>query len=131
MPFKSKNQEKIYKSINQFKFILPEEKIEIDESDKDKDYDPINDLFFDESSINDELLVEMIDLVLHDSCLRNLSVYSYALLKKFGINTLEIRKVFLNIGLQKEQNCRENLIKFHKSEFELHCGGTFNEIKLI
>ena len=76
-----------------------------------------------ESTISDESLVDMIVLLLDDSSLRNISVYSFALLKKFVISALEIRKVFQNIGLQREQSCRENLMKFHKSEFELLCGG--------
>ena len=94
------------------------------------DVDSINDVL-DSSLINDEFLVEMIDIILTDCSLRNISVYTYSLLKKFGISSLEIRKCFLNIGLQKEQTCRQNIMKFHKLGFDLNSGGLFYLIKIV
>ena len=135
MPFKSKKQEKIFNNVNQFK--KPQTKMETDQPSYDEaDYNPfdgvdsINDVL-DSSLINDEFLVEMIDIILTDCSLRNISVYTYSLLKKIGISYLEIRKCFLNIGLQKEQTCRQNIMKFHKHGFDLNSGGLFYLIKIV
>jgi hypothetical protein len=65
----------------------------------------------DETVIDEKLLVETIDLVLTDSSVRNLSIFSYALLKRFGITAMEIRTFFPSIGLQSEKSCRENLLQ--------------------
>ena len=135
MPHKSKKQEKIFKNVNQFKKL--ETRMETDQSSHDEaDFNPFDDLesvndMLDSSLINHEFLVEMIDIILSDCSLRNISVFSYSLLKKFGISSLEIRKCFLNIGLQKEQTCRQNIMKFHKLGFDLNSGGLFYLIKII
>ena len=76
----------------------------------------------DETVIDEKLLVETIDLVLTDSSVRNLSIFSYALLKRFGITGMEIRTFFPSIGLQSEKSCRENLLQCQKSDFGKNSG---------
>jgi hypothetical protein len=92
-------------------------------SDDDFDYNPMQESKLDDTAVDDEILVETIDLVMNNASLRNISVFAYALLKKFGINTAEISYFFPTIGLQCEQNCRENLIKICNSYYEELRGG--------
>lgn len=122
MPHNSKNKLKIFNSINRFAR-MASEKMDTEESSNENDYSPIDDSALDEIAFSDLFLVDMINLVLDEPCLRTLSAFSFALLKKCGIGALEIRKLFSNIGLQREQTCRENIIKIQKSEFELLSGG--------
>jgi hypothetical protein len=77
----------------------------------------------DQTVIDEKLLVETIEYVLNDATVRNLTVFSYALLKKFGISDSEKRNSFPFIGLHSEQSCRESLFKIHNSKFELLSGG--------
>jgi hypothetical protein len=54
----------------------------------------MDDSILDQTAIDEKLLVETIECVLNDATVRNLSVFSYALLKKFGIGASEIGKFF-------------------------------------
>jgi hypothetical protein len=92
-------------------------------SDDDFDYNPMQESKLDYTAVDEEILVETIDLIMKNVSLRNISVFSYALLKKFGINTAQIRNFFPTIGLQCEQNCRVNLRKIHNSNYEELRGG--------
>ena len=88
-------------------------------SDDDFDYNPMQESKLDDTAVDDEILVETIDLVMNNASLRNISVFAYALF----LHTAEIRNFFPTIGLQCEQNCRENLIKIHNSNYEELRGG--------
>ena len=125
MPQKSKTQKKLFKNINQYIRTKPVEAMETGESSNsvESDYNPVDESIIDESKINDDFLVEMIGIMLSDSSLRIISVFSYAILKKFGICSSEIRNFFPQIGLFAEQTCRDNLIKLQKSDFNHQCGG--------
>jgi hypothetical protein len=92
-----------------------------DNSDDDLDYNSMQESKLDDTAVNE--LVETFDLVMNNASLRNISVFAYALLKKFGINTAVIRNFCPIIGLQCKQNCRENLIKIHNSNYEELRGG--------
>ena len=98
-----------------------ENKMETDQSSNEYDevYEPVVDLsedccFIDQSNINEEFLVDMINLILSDSHIRNVSLFSYALLIKLGINVSVIKTMFNNIGLQRTETCRDYLIKYMK-----------------
>ena len=115
-------QKNLYKNIQ--RFAREPDEMETDEcSNTDIDYNPMDDSILDETVIDEKLLVETIDLVLTDSSVRNLSIFSYALLKRFGITAMEIRTFFPSIGLQSEKSCRENLFQCQKSDFGKQCGG--------
>ena len=75
-----------------------------DNSDDDFDYNPMQESKLDDTAVDEEILDETIDLVMNNASLRNISVFAYPLLKKFGINTAVIRNFFPTIGLQCE-NC--------------------------
>ena len=92
-------------------------------SDDDFDYNPMQESKLDDTAVDEEILDETIDLVMNNASLRNISVFAYALLKKFVINTAVIRNFFPTIGPQCEQNCRENIIKIHNSNYEELRGG--------
>ena len=94
-----------------------------DNSDDDFDYNPMMESKLDDTAVDEEILDETIDLVMNNASLRNISVFAYTLLNKFGINTAVIRIFFPKIGLQCEQNCRENLMKIHNSNYEEVRGG--------
>ena len=52
-----------------------------------------------------------------------MSVFSFGLLMKFGINFSEIKTFFATIGLQKAGTSRDNLIKLKKEGLEKQSGG--------
>lgn len=126
MPKHTKNQKRIFNNINKYEY--DNEMQTDDNSDDDFNYNPMQESKLDDTAVDEEILVETIDLVMNDASLRNISVFAYALLKKFGINTAVIRNFFPTIGLQCEQNCRENLIKIHNSNYEELRGG---KLKLL
>jgi hypothetical protein len=103
--------------------------METDETGAESDYNPLESLVSDEFTISEELLVETIDLIFNDPSLRNINAFSFALLKKFGISSTAIRNFFPNIGLQREQTCRENLIKLKDSNFEIQSGGKYDPLQ--
>ena len=123
MPKPTKNQKRIFNNIHKYKYDHDNEMQTDDNSDDDFDYNPMQESKLDDTAVDDEILVETIDLVMNNASLRNISVFAYALLKKLGINTAEIRNFFPKIGLQCEQYCRENLIKIHNSNYEELRGG--------
>jgi hypothetical protein len=71
-----------------------------------------------ENSISDEIMGGLLDLVFSDNSIRNVSVFSFGLLMKFGINFSEIKTFFATIGLQKAGTSRDNLIKLKKEGLE-------------
>jgi hypothetical protein len=97
--------------------------MDTDETDAEKNYIPLKESVVNDTAIDEEFLVETIDLIFNNPSLRNISVYSYALLKKFGVNSTDIRNFFPKIGLHKKQTCRENVIKLKNSNFEIKSGG--------
>ena len=60
----------------------------------------------------------LLDLVFTDNSIRIVSVFSFGLLMKFGINFSDIQKVFATIGLQQARTSRDNLIKLKKEGIE-------------
>ena len=62
-------------------------------------------------------------MVINESSIRNISIFTFGILTKFGINISAIGNIFLNIGLQKAEHCRENLIKFYKDGTDINSGG--------
>jgi hypothetical protein len=94
---------------------------------KDEAYDPIQDKENEDVGIelivNDEILLELIDLVVVDSSVRNISAFSFALLTKAGIGFSRIKDISDKFGPQRADNSRQNAMKFHKSEFDIKSGG--------
>ena len=60
----------------------------------------------------------LLDLVFTDKSIRIVSVFSFGLLMKFGINFSDIQKFFATIGLQQARTSRDNLIKLKKEGIE-------------
>jgi hypothetical protein len=89
----------------------------------DVTYDPVIEDNLNENSISEEIMGGLLDLVFSDNSVRNVSVFSFGLLMKFGITFSEIQKFFATIGLQKAGTSRDNLIKFKKEGLEKKSGG--------
>jgi hypothetical protein len=97
MPKPTKNQKRIFNNIHRYKYDHDNEMQTDVNSDDDFDYNPMQESKLDDTAVDEEILVETIDLVMNIASLRNISVFAYALLKKFGINTAEIRNFFPTI----------------------------------
>jgi hypothetical protein len=65
----------------------------------------------------------LLDLVFSDNSIRNVSVFSFGLLMKFGINFSDIQTFFETMGLQQARTSRDNLIKLKKEGIEKKSGG--------
>ena len=111
------------KNLNKFK--KENSKMETDQTSDEEDltYDPVIEDDLNENSISDEIMGGMLDLVFSDNSIRNVSVFSFGLLMKFGINFSEIKTFFATIGLQKAGTSRDNLIKLKKEGLEKQSGG--------
>ena len=139
MPPPKCQKNKNLKNLNKQKKV--ENKMETDQSSNEYDevYEPVVDLsedccFIDQSNINEEFLVDMINLILSDSHIRNVSLFSYALLIKLGINVSVIKTMFNNIGLQRTETCRDNLIKYMKyglDGLQMNSGGNIKQFFVI
>jgi hypothetical protein len=94
--------------------------METDQTSDEEDvtYDPVIEDNLNENSISEEIKGGLLDLVFSDNSIRNVSVFSFGLFMKFGINFSEIQKFFATIGLQKAGTSRDNLIKFKKEGLE-------------
>jgi hypothetical protein len=105
---------------NLSKFKKENSKMETDQTSDEEDvtYDPVIEDNLNENSISEEIMGGLLDLVFSDNSIRNVSVFSFGLLMKFGINFSEIQKFFATIGLQKAETSRDNLIKFKKEGLE-------------
>jgi hypothetical protein len=101
---------------NLSKFKNENSKIETDQTSDEEDvtYDPVIEDNLNENSISEEIMGGLLDLVFSDNSIRNVSVFSFGLLVKFGINFSEIQKFFATIGLQKGGTSRDNLIMLKK-----------------
>ena len=128
MPRASSAKIKNLKNLNKFKNNYA--KMETDQSsDEDDDqYDPIieahnTNSVLGETDISEEFLVRLLEMVINESSIRNISIFTFGILTKFGINISAIGNIFLNIGLQKAEHCRENLIKFYKDGTDINSGG--------
>ena len=99
--------------------------METDQSTDEEDmfYDPVIEDELNESSINEEIMGDLLDLVISDNSIRNVSVFSFGLLTKFGIQFSVIQKFFEACGLQKAGTCRDNLIKMRTEGIEKKSGG--------
>ena len=111
------------KNLNKFK--KENSKMETDQTSDEEDltYDPVIEDDLNENSISDEIMGGLLDLVFSDNSIRNVSVFSFGLLLKFGINFSEIKTFFATIGLQKAGTSRDNLIKLKKEGLEKQSGG--------
>jgi hypothetical protein len=80
------------------KFKKENSKMETDHTSDEEDltYDPVIEDDLNENSISDEIMGGLLDLVFSDNSIRNVSVFSFGLLMKFGINFSEI-KTFLKL----------------------------------
>ena len=101
---------------NLSKFKKENSKMETDQTSDEEDvtYDPVIEDNLNENSISEEIMGGLLDLVFSDNSIRNVSVFSFGLLVKFGINFSEIQKFFATIGLQKGGASRDNLIMLKK-----------------
>ena len=110
---------------NLSKFKKENSKMETDQTSDEEDvtYDPVIEDNLNENSISEEIMGGLLDLVFSDNSIRNVSVFSFGLLMKFGINFSEIQKFFATIGLQKAGTSRDNLIKLKKEGLEKKSGG--------
>ena len=97
---------------NLSKFKKENSKMETDQTSDEEyvTYDPVIEDNLNENSISEEIMGGLLDLVFSDNRIRNVSVFSFGLLMKFGINFSEIQKFFATIGLQKAGTSRDNLI---------------------
>jgi hypothetical protein len=116
------------KNLNKFKkdFV----KMETDQSsdEADDEFFPISEAFYsqrslDETDFSEDFLVRLLDLVIGNSSIRNISLFTFGILTKLGINISAIGDLFRNIGLQKAEHCRDNIIKFNKYEMDINSGG--------
>ena len=110
---------------NLSKFKKENSKMETDQTSDEEyvTYDPVIEDNLNENSISEEIMGGLLDLVFSDKSIRNVSVFSFGLLMKFGINFSEIQKFFATIGLQKAGTSRDNLIKLKKEGLEKKSGG--------
>jgi hypothetical protein len=115
------------KNLNKFKkdFV----KMETDQSsdEKDDEFFPISEAFYsqralDETDFSEDFIVRLFDLVSGDSSIRNMSIFPFGILTKLGINISAIGDLFRNIGLQKAEHCRDNIIKFNKYGIDIKSG---------
>ena len=85
---------------NLSKFKKENSKMETDQTSDEEDvtYDPVIEDNLNENSISEEIMGGLLDLVFSDNSIRNVSVFSFGLLMKFGINFSEIQKFFATIG---------------------------------
>ena len=85
---------------NLSKFKKENSKMETDQTSDEEDvtYDPVIEDNLNENSISEEIMDGLLDLVFSDNSIRNVSVFSFGLLMKFGINFSEIQKFFATIG---------------------------------
>ena len=61
-------------------------------NEENRTYDPVIEEDLNENSISEEIMGGLLDLVFTDKSIRNVGVFSFGLLMKFGINFSDIQK---------------------------------------
>jgi hypothetical protein len=121
MPKSTKNQKIIFNNIHKYKYAHDNEMQTDDNSDDDFNFNLMQDSKLDDTALDEEILVETINF--SNECRIFAKYKHFCLCSTENFWKLVIWDFFPTIGLQCEQNCRENLIKICNSYYEELRGG--------